>query len=114
MKFMMPLYAGLLLLTAGIIFRVASLPWYPLIFIFSGASLKVIYVLCLIIKRDYKPGVEMLILLAGLILLLAGIYLDGNTDLTYPLYMKVGGISLKATFVLLFIVKTRRNRLPKD
>jgi hypothetical protein len=45
MKSMMPLYAGLLLLTAGIIFRVASLPWYPLIFIFSGASLKVFYVL---------------------------------------------------------------------
>lgn len=108
MKDNWPLFAGLALLTAGIIFRIIfdTAP-FSTILIGAGIFLKVYFVFNRIKSTKYRPGVELLFLILGLTLFFSGMYLDKSFTVIEPVILKVTGIILKVIFVLLFIQKTK-------
>jgi low temperature requirement protein LtrA len=106
-----PLYTGLSLLALGITLKAStSLALYPLLIILTGVGLKVLYIILKIIRKEYKPGLEMVTLFFGLALFLTGVFFfeSGLINHGASIALKITGITLKTTFVLLFIRKTRK------
>jgi len=106
-----PLYTGLTLLALGITLKVSTtINLYPLLIIMIGVSFKFFYIALKMIRKEYKPGFEMVALICGLIIFFSGKILSNSeliNQFTAVLF-KITGIMLKATFVIIFILKTRR------
>ena len=103
------LYIGILLLTVGILLKVfTSIPYVPLALILTGVFFKGYYVYKCIKSGTYKPGFEMVLLVIGILSYLTGNHLSHQTTHFYPLLLKITGMCLKAGFVVIFIIKSRK------
>lgn len=106
------LFLGIILLIAGILLRkLIHMNVFGLILIITGVALKAIYILAKFKSGDYKPGKELIFLIAGLILFFTGLYLKNmNQTLIKPTYLIVFGLTLKVIFIILFIKVVRSNK----
>lgn len=103
------LYLGLGVLTTGLIMRIIlSLSFIPNLLIIIGVVCKISYLLKQIIAGKYKVGVELVVLLVGLILFFIGIYLKYNGKEGVHLLFVFPGIILKLLFIILFIRKVNK------
>lgn len=109
-KIKLLLYTGLTLLTIGIVLRfVIGAGLIPSILIYAGIALKVSYILYIIFKRRFKPGVEMLFLLVGLSLVFSGSRLRGLEVNPYLITsMIVAGATLKLLFIIFLFRKLKK------
>jgi hypothetical protein len=108
MKNKWPLFAGILLLTAGIVVKIVTeIDLLGLLLIVAGASLKLYYIAKKIIVGVYKPGYEVLLLINGLFLLFFRNYLHLLINAVPATLFMAIGISFKITFIILFIRKTK-------
>ena len=111
MKSKWTLFAGIILLTAGIIIRkTTDLTFEAITLIVIGVILKVYYIIEKTRSGEYRPGFELVLLLVGLIMFLSGLYLRNHEPPLNPLWLIIPGISLKIIFIILFIRKTRQSR----
>ncbi|MBN1769229.1 MAG: hypothetical protein JXR50_02520 [Prolixibacteraceae bacterium] len=105
-----PLYTGLTLLAIGIILKsTTSYSAAALLVMLAGVAFKIYYITAKVIRKEYKPGYELLVLISGLAIFLTGLLLTkhGLLHTAASITFKITGISLKAAFVLLFMLKTR-------
>lgn len=108
MKQKWTLFAGILLLVAGIIIRKSTeLNVEGLVMILTGVLFKTYYIMSKVRSGEYKPGYELWFLFVGLTMFLTGLYLRSVVHFTYAPIMIIIGISLKVIFIILFIIKTR-------
>jgi drug/metabolite transporter (DMT)-like permease len=108
MKSKWTLFAGIILLTLGIILRrVADLGFGPILLIITGVLFKTYYIVSKARSGEYKPGYELIFLLVGLIMFLSGLYLRSHEPPFNPAFLIAPGIMLKVVFIILFIVKIR-------
>jgi len=108
MKQKWTLFAGIILLVAGIIIRKSTeLNVEGLVMILTGVLLKTYYIISKVRSGEYKPGYELIFLFVGLTMFLTGLYLRPVVHFTYAPIMIVSGISLKFIFIILFIIKTK-------
>ena len=103
------IFLGLLLLSIGITLRYLTVfDLLSTIFIIIGIVLKLTFIIARMTKNNYRPGVELLVLLLGLGLFFSGIFFNSKGFEIHSIVFKVTGISLKVLFVVLFIVKSNR------
>jgi hypothetical protein len=103
------LFVGIALLTAGIVLRkMTGLAVEGLAVILLGVALKTLYIISKARSGEYVPGKELYFLFIGLSLFLGGLYLRAQSGASYSIAMIIAGISLKITFIILFIIKTRQ------
>ncbi len=108
MKNKWPLFAGLTLLTVGIILKIIlDNVAFPVFLIVTGISFKVYFVFDTIKTKKYQPGYELILLILGLGLFFAGIHLKNPVYFIEPGYLKIAGILFKTAFVFLFIQKAK-------
>jgi hypothetical protein len=106
------IFAGLFFITAGVLLNLLTdFTLIGKISIHTGVLFKVFYIVMKIARGEYKAGWEFAALGAGLALFLTGLYYDGLPSAIHPAFLMVPGILLKAAFVIIFIVKLRRNRV---
>jgi hypothetical protein len=106
-----PLYTGLTLLALGIVLKAATnINVFPLLIILTGVSFKAFYITLKVVRKEYKPGFELVTLICGLTIFLSGIALSNTGHINHfaAVLFKITGIALKATFVAIFIFKTRK------
>ena len=105
MKSKVLLFIGIILLVVGIILKkITQMDVLGLASIITGVIFKSIYILIKVKSGEYKPGRELIFLVAGLLLFFTGLYLRGiNQTLIKPIYLIVFGITLKITFIIRFI-----------
>jgi hypothetical protein len=111
MKQKWPIFAGILLLTLGIIFRFMQFDsglYVP--FFAVGGVLKLLYLVKIIAQGKYRPGLEMGLLILGLILFFLSLVLKNNYNSDYYIYFLVPGITLKILFIVLFIYKLQNRK----
>ena len=103
------LFAGIILLTSGIILRkVTPLDIIGLALIITGVILKIIYIVLKIKRGEYRPGKELILLVVGLVIFFTGLYLRNSDQPPIdPVYLIVLGISLKVGFIIGFIRNVR-------
>lgn len=112
MKTKWALYLGITLLTLGIVLKsTGKFDPYALIILLTGVAFKIGYIVQKIISREYKPGMEVILLMAGLTLFLTGVYLKANPKELHHAFLMAPGIALKVSFILIFIVKMRKVKL---
>lgn len=101
------LFVGIIALVTGLIAKqwVEFCNW-PLMLIMTGGSLKLLYVALEITSKSYHPGKELLLLILGLLVFFAGIYL-GREEVAFAYLMMITGLMLKVSFVIFFIRKKR-------
>lgn len=104
------LFISIALLSLGILLKLIS-DWnqLALLLITMGAVGKLFYLRKRIVKRIYKPGIELLFLSLGLTLFLIGLYLKTIEGNQIHQWFTIPGILLKTTFILLFIRKSKKN-----
>lgn len=108
MKNKWSLFAGLILLTSGILLKlIFENSGFPVILIIVGILLKILFIINKIGRTNYKPGYEVIFLVTGLALFFLGVYMKSSFLFVEPVYLKIVGILLKITFIILFIRKTR-------
>ncbi|MBN2807501.1 MAG: hypothetical protein JXR22_12660 [Prolixibacteraceae bacterium] len=109
MKRKWPLFAGIVLLLSGILLgALSAVEILPKVVIYAGVAFKVFYVVQEMLAGRYKPGYEISLLALGLVLFLSGMYLK-KTGADFPyLTLMVPGILLKVSFILVFILKARK------
>ena len=109
MKQKWPIFAGILFLTLGIIFRMMHMksglyvPFFAL-----GGTLKTYYLGTIIRHGKYKPGWELLSLIVGLTIFFTGVILKNSYHSENYLYWMAVGLALKVLFVILFILKIKK------
>jgi drug/metabolite transporter (DMT)-like permease len=107
MKAKLLIFVGILFLTVGIMFRAFDISQVVgLLLIVLGAVMKSTYIIIKLYSKEYKPGVELVLLLAGLFLFFYFRYSDHPFS---EIFMGLG-IVLKVSFVILFIRKMRGRR----
>ena len=112
MKTKWPLYLGIVLLTLGIVLKsMGKFDPYALIILLSGVAFKVGYIISKIRSGEYKPGKEVILLMAGLTLFLTGIYFKAHPMELHHAFLMAPGIALKVSFVLIFIFKMQKTRV---
>jgi energy-coupling factor transporter transmembrane protein EcfT len=100
------LFLGLLILTVGVVLRsTTDLYAWSLFLIVSGVVLKVFYLIKKSRGSAYRPGFEIVILIAGLLLFFTGLYFKKNGADFNPYWLMGPGIGLKIAFVMIFIRK---------
>lgn len=106
------LFIGIILLVLGIILRkLTQLEVLGLILIISGVTLKASYILAKVKSGEYKPGNELIFLVAGLLFFFTGLYLKKTDYSTIdPIYLIVFGLTLKVIFIIQFIKTTRTKK----
>ena len=115
MKNKWPLFLGIVLLMLGIVLgKTLNIEHLPLATILSGVAFKIYYIAQKIRSGEYRPGFEVLLLIVGLILFTGGIMLKKNGIIEDASALKIVGISLKVSFIVMFIIKTRSNRNLKN
>ena len=111
MKLKWILFAGIALLTLGIILKKFSdLSFEPILLIIVGVAFKTFYIIGKFRNGEYKPGGELVFLLVGLLLFLSGLYVRSHELAFNATYLIVSGITLKVIFVILAISKMRSQR----
>jgi hypothetical protein len=104
-----PIFSGIVLLSVGIVLKAGHFqPIYYLPFLLLGGTLKVYYIIGIIRKGVYRPGIELLSLVVGLSLFFTGIILKNSYQSPNYLYWMVPGLTLKIIFVLMFVLKIRK------
>lgn len=99
------LYAGLTILTIGVLFKyLTNYQITAQVLIITGVVGKLIYLAMKIKKSIYRPGVELILLFVGLVVFFTGIYLRSNNFDAYSYFM-ITGIALKVAFIVMFIRK---------
>jgi hypothetical protein len=112
MKSKWTFFAGIILLTIGIILRkTTAYGTEAIVLIVLGVLLKVYYIIMKARSGEYIPGMELLLLFVGLIMFFSGLYLRYHEPPFSPLWLMIPGISLKIGFIILFIKKTRKARI---
>jgi 1,4-dihydroxy-2-naphthoate octaprenyltransferase len=109
------LFIGIILLVIGILIRrLSELDAIGLILILGGVAFKTIYIIGKMKSGEYKPGLEMSLLVIGLLLFLGGIYMRNN-DLELllipALFFIIAGLALKVMFIIGFIKKLKESRV---
>ncbi len=106
------LLLGIILLVVGILLKkIILLDVFGLILIITGITIKAIYILANFKSGEYKPGKELLFLVAGLILFFTGLYFKkSNQNLIEPIFLIVLGLSLKVIYIIKFIIIVRSNK----
>lgn len=104
------LFLGIILLTTGILFRVFT-DWFyvGISLIIAGALCKSIYLYQRVKTGNYKPGIELVCLIIGLLIFFTGLYLKTLETGLNPMLFIFTGILLKLTFIVLFIKKLKTN-----
>ncbi|MEA2042633.1 MAG: hypothetical protein U9N85_08795 [Bacteroidota bacterium] len=103
------IYAGIIQLILGILLKnLTDIPILPMALIISGVLFKSFYITQKIIRKEYKPGAEFILLAIGLGLFFTGIYAKTHPEIGYSLWLIISGGSLKALFVIIFILKARK------
>jgi hypothetical protein len=111
MKIKWMLFTGIALLTLGIVLKKTSdLGLISTLLIIIGALFKVVYLIAKVRRGEYKPGVELLFLILGLLLLYFGVYLRSHESSINPSYFIGTGITFKVIFIFLAIRKIRAFR----
>jgi len=111
MKSKWTLFAGIFLLTLGIILRkTTELGSEGLILIIVGVAFKSYYIISKARNGEYKPGYELIFLFVGLAMFLSGLYIRSHEPPFSPTLLIVPGILLKVLFIVLFIIKIRKTR----
>lgn len=107
------LYLGLSCIWTGVMLRIASVDYrFPMWFFIVGGLMKFVYLYMAYRKGRYKPGVELLFLAAGLLILALGINLRiSNPESVFGPALVAKAIVLKAIFIFLVIRKLRQHRL---
>ncbi|MDH5399485.1 MAG: hypothetical protein OEX02_15150 [Cyclobacteriaceae bacterium] len=112
MKSKLPLFAGIILLTVGIIIRkTTGMATEGLALIIAGVLGKTYYIVSKARSGEYRPGYELLLLFIGLFMFLYGLHLRAHEPPFNPAFLIVPGISLKVVFIILFIRKVRKSRI---
>ena len=108
MKHKWPLFTGIILLILGIVMRKAfNISTLGLFTIIAGVLLKIYYIVNKIVRKEYKPGYEVLFLVFGLAIFFLRYYLHSQiTVISAGVFMGIG-ISLKIVFIVLFMRKTK-------
>ena len=76
--------------------------------IITGVAFKGIYILAKVKSGEYKPGNELVFLIAGLLFFFTGLYLQKiDQSLIYPIYFIVFGLTLKVIYIIRFIKMVR-------
>ena len=103
------LFTGLILLALGIILKITTqLIILSVLLIIIGAFFKLYYIVRTSIKCGYKPGYELLFLVAGLTIIFIGKYLT-NQDIALSIwYFLIPAVCFKIVFVVLFMFKLKR------
>jgi len=112
------LFIGIMMLLVGILIRKLT-EWdvVGLLIILTGVTLKCIYIIGKIKNGAYKPGLEVLLLIIGLLLFLGGIYMRNNDfDLLFlpAMFYIITGLLLKIVFIVLFIRKLKKSNLTNE
>ena len=103
-----PIFAGIILLTLGIVLKkTTDLSITAISLMTIGVVLKVYYIIIKIKRGEYTPGREFLLLLVGLIIFFSGLYLRYQESAINPSILIFSGISLKVAFIVIFIRKSR-------
>ncbi len=109
-----PLFIGVFLITTGVLIRIFTKHTFdPILIMVTGGLFKIYYIRNKIKNGEYKPGIEVGILIIGLVLFLSGIYLRSENSLINPLYLIIPGLILKSIFIVLIIRKFRLARKTK-
>lgn len=108
MKLKFVLFAGILLLTTGIILRIfTDIGFTAILLIIVGVVFKTYYIIRKARSGEYKPGNELIILFVGLTLFFTGLYFRiHNPSYHYDLLI-VSGLILKMVYIILFVLKVR-------
>lgn len=102
------LLAGIILLTAGTAARYYGSPAAPFLFS-SGGICKISYIALAVKSGRYKPGKEIIFLLAGLALLACGIASRHHVSFqAYSSALITAAVALKIIFAAGFISKVRK------
>ncbi len=105
------LFAGIFLLTVGILLRIfTDYSSFAIILIGLGGFSKVTYLILRVKQGNYKPGYEIVLLIIGLIVFFTGIYLRNQSNAINPWLFMGPGILLKVGFVVLFVQKLKAKK----
>ena len=108
MKLKFVLFAGILLLTAGIILRMfTDTGFSAILLIIVGVVFKTYYIIEKARSGEYKPGYELIFLFVGLTLFFAGLYFRIHQPAYHYVLLMVSGLILKMIYIILFVVKVR-------
>ena len=108
MKSKWTLFTGILLLTVGIVLKnVTDFSLMPILLIIIGVLFKAYYIISKVRSGEYIPGYELILFFIGLFLFLSGLYLRSHDPSVWASLFIIFGITLKVTFIFLFILKVR-------
>jgi drug/metabolite transporter (DMT)-like permease len=108
------LFAGIILLVAGIVLRnLTELDLTAVLLIVLGVLFKTYYIVRMARSGEYKPGYELYFLFAGLGMFLSGLYLKSQNPSVIAGLLVFTGILLKTSFIVIFIVRLRAARKRK-
>ena len=99
------LFVGIVLLVIGIVIKKSTpMNTLGLVLIITGVTFKTIYIILKARSGEYKPGKELVFLVAGLLFFFTGLYLQKiNQSLIDPNYFIFFGLTLKVIFIIRFI-----------
>lgn len=108
------LFAGILLLIAGIVLRkMTEWDFAAVSLIVMGLLFKTYYIVRMARSGEYKPGYELYFLFAGLGMFLSGLYLKSQNPSVFAGLLVITGILLKTVFIVIFIIRIRAVRKQK-
>ena len=111
MKSKWTLFAGIILLVAGIVLRnLTEMDMAAVSLIVLGVLFKTYYIVRMARSGEYKPGYELYFLFAGLGMFLSGLYLKSQNPSVIAGLLIFTGILLKTSFIVIFIVRLRAAR----
>ncbi len=114
MKTKWTLFAGIILLVAGIVLRnLTEMDLAAVSLIVLGVLFKTYYIVRMARSGEYKPGYELYFLFAGLGMFLSGLYLKSQNPSVIAGLLVFTGILLKTSFIVIFIVRLRAARKRK-
>ena len=105
------LFAGITLLTLGIVLKQFNeIGIEPILLISVGVLFKIYYIIQKARSGEYKPGVELVFLGIGLLLFLVGTYIKNHEPTFNPAFLIVPGILFKITFIVMVIINIKSHR----
>jgi len=111
MNIKIPLITGLIFIVAGLTIKLLNYnPLWGNILIVSGIISKLVFLIITLKTKAYKPGIEAIFLLAGLLIFVSGMIfreLTGSGCIASVLL--ASGVTLKLVFILLFFEKFKSN-----
>jgi len=111
MNIKIPLITGLICIAAGFTAKLlGNNPLWGNMLIAAGILSKLIFLIATLKAKAYKPGIEAVFLLAGLLIFLTGMTLRELTvsDCIGSVLL-ASGITLKVVFIMLFFRKFKTN-----